>query len=167
MNDMHVPPPSSVAVSWSRFHEDARKLATQVSLAGEFSAIIAVTRGGLAPAAIIARELGLRVVDTLGLSSYSNENRQGGLAMIKPLTETIHRRPVSEILVIDDLADTGATARAVREILPGAHLATLYVKPLGRTTVDSFIAEFAQDCWVYFPWDLGDDNCFRPPMRRA
>jgi xanthine phosphoribosyltransferase len=166
MNDLPVPPPTSIEVSWAQFHEDARRLAGQVSLAGEFSAIVAVTRGGLAPAAILARELGVRVVDTLGLSSYSDEHRQGSLAMIKPLTETIHRRPASQIVAIDDLADTGATARAVRELLPGAHLATLYVKPLGRASVDSFIAEFPQDCWVHFPWDLGDDNRYLPPLRR-
>jgi xanthine phosphoribosyltransferase len=167
MTDRPVPPPMSVAVSWTQFHKDARRLAAQVSVAGEFSAIVAVTRGGLAPAAIVARELGVRVVDTLGLSSYTDENRQGALAMIKPLTEVIHRRPASQIVAIDDLADTGATARAVRELLPGAHLATLYVKPLGRATVDSFVEEFPQDCWVYFPWDLGDDNLYRSPMRRA
>lgn len=167
MSEGHLPPSASVAVSWTRFHQDARRLAAHLSLAGEFSAIVAVTRGGLAPAAIIARELGVRVVETLGVSSYSDETRQGGLALIKPLSETFRLRPSSGIVAIDDLADTGATARAVRELLPGAHLATLYVKPQGRTTVDSFVAEFPQDCWIYFPWDLDDDNCYLPPMRQA
>ncbi len=166
MNGVHTPS-TSVAVSWTRFHRDARLLAAQLSLAGDFSAIVAVTRGGLAPAAIIARELGVRVIETLGVSSYTNENRQGGLAVIKPLSESFRLRPSSEIVAIDDLADTGATARAVRELLPGAHLATLYVKPRGRATVDSFVAEFPQDCWVYFPWDLDADSGYQPPMRPA
>ena len=87
--------------------------------------------------------------------------------MVKPVAEIIRSRQSSEIVVIDDLADTGATARAIRGLLPGAHLATLYAKPLGRATVDCFVTEFPQDCWVCFPWDLDEDNHYRPPMRRA
>lgn len=165
MSDPHSRSPTTIEISWARFHDDARRLAEMVRSAGEFTAIVAVTRGGLAPAAIVARELGVRLVDTLGVASYNGEMQQGAVAMIKPLAETICRRPSTQIVVIDDLADTGATARAVRELLPDAHLATLYVKPKGRATVDSFVAEFPQDCWVYFPWDLDDDNRYRPPMR--
>ena len=165
MNEVDVPSSTSVAISWTRFHHDARRLAGLLSAAGEFSAIVAVTRGGLAPAAIVARELGVRIVDTLGVASYASETFRSGLTMTKPLTDMVRLRPASGIVVIDDLADSGATARAIREILPGAHLATLYVKPQGRATVDSFIAEFPQDCWVYFPWDLDEENNYMSPMR--
>ena len=165
MNEVDVPSSTSVAISWTRFHHDARRLAVQLCAAGAFSAIVAVTRGGLAPAAIVARELGVRVVDTLGVASYNAETLRGGLTLTKPLAEMVRLRPSSDILVIDDLADTGETVRAVRALLPNAHLATLYVKPQGRPTVDSFVAEFPLDCWVYFPWDLDDDNNYRSPIR--
>ena len=56
-------------------------------------------------------------------------------------------------LMIDDLVDTGTTARKAREILPNAHFATVYAKPMGRDTVDTFVSEVGQDVWVYFPWD--------------
>ena len=59
------------------------------------------------------------------------------------------------LLVIDDLVDTGKTARIVRDMLPKAHFATVYAKPLGRPLVDTFITEVSQDTWIYFPWDLG------------
>jgi len=167
MNEPHSPPSTTVEVSWSRFHHDARLLAAQLAAKHDISAIVAVTRGGLAPAAIVARELGVRVVETLGVASYSAEKDQGAIAVLKPLTAIVSAHPPAGVVVIDDLADTGATARAVRELLPGAHLATLYVKPLGRATVDSFVAEFPQNCWVYFPWDLDEDNRYRPPMRRV
>ncbi len=36
------------------------------------------------------------------------------------------------LLVIDDLVDTGATVKVVRALLPNAHIATVYAKPLGR-----------------------------------
>ncbi|HEY5225819.1 MAG TPA: phosphoribosyltransferase family protein, partial [Methylovirgula sp.] len=59
------------------------------------------------------------------------------------------------ILVVDDLVDTGATARIVRALLPKAHFATVYAKPLGRPHIDTFMTEVSQDTWIYFPWDLG------------
>jgi xanthine phosphoribosyltransferase len=59
-----------------------------------------------------------------------------------------------KMLIVDDLVDTGATARVVREMLPGAHFATVYAKPKGREMVDTFITEVSQDTWIFFPWDL-------------
>ena len=47
-------------VSWDQFHRDARVLAWRLNGAGPFQALAAVTRGGLVPAAIVARELGIR-----------------------------------------------------------------------------------------------------------
>ena len=49
------------------------------------------------------------------------------------------------LLVVDDLADTGATVKLVRAVLPKAHVATVYAKPLGRPFVDSYITEVSQD----------------------
>ena len=59
------------------------------------------------------------------------------------------------VLIVDDLVDTGKTAKIVRDILPKAHFATVYAKPMGRPMVDTFITEVSQDTWIYFPWDLG------------
>ena len=56
-------------------------------------------------------------------------------------------------LIVDDLVDTGATGRIVREMLPEAHFATVYAKPAGRPMVDTFITEVSQDTWILFPWD--------------
>ncbi len=165
MHEGHNRPSMRVEVSWTMFHRDARQLAAQLKSIRDFSAIVAVTRGGLAPAAIIARELGVRMVETLGISSYSAEMQQNDIAVIKPMAEIIRAHPPGAVVVIDDLADTGATARVVRELLPGAHIAVLYVKPRGLSTVDSFVAEFPQDSWIYFPWDLGEDNAYQPPLR--
>ena len=67
------------------------------------------------------------------------------------------------VLIVDDLVDTGKTARVVRDILPAAHFATVYAKPMGRPLVDTFITEVSQDTWIYFPWDTG--LAFVPPIR--
>jgi hypothetical protein len=52
-------------VSWDQFHRDCRALTWRLNEVGPFHAVIAITRGGLVPAAIVARELGVRVIDTV------------------------------------------------------------------------------------------------------
>ena len=70
-------------VSWDQFHRDARALAWRLSGAGPFEAMVAVTRGGLVPAAVIARELGIRVIDTLCVSSYSHTSQVSEPTVLK------------------------------------------------------------------------------------
>jgi xanthine phosphoribosyltransferase len=152
-------------VSWDAFHRDARALAWRLSAIGGFSAIVAITRGGLVPAGIVARELGIRVIDTISIASYHEENQRGEVVVLKPLSETILARPSREVLIIDDLVDTGATAKVVRALLPEAHFATVYAKPLGRPMVDTFITEVSQDTWIFFPWDTG--LTFQAPIAKA
>ncbi|MGH6810928.1 MAG: xanthine phosphoribosyltransferase [Methylocella sp.] len=142
-------------VSWDRFHRDARALAWRLSAAGRFSGMVAITRGGLVPAAIVARELDMRVIDTFCVASYAGENVQGEIKVLKSVLPGIVRGDGEGLLVVDDLADTGATVKIVRANLPKAHVATVYVKPLGRSFVDAFITEVSQDTWIYFPWDPG------------
>jgi xanthine phosphoribosyltransferase len=152
-------------VSWDAFHRDARALAWRLSSIGRFSAIVAVTRGGLVPAGVVARELGIRVIDTICVASYHEENQRGDVVVLKPLSETILSRPSEEVLIIDDLVDTGATAKVVRALLPKAHFATVYAKPLGRPMVDTFITEVSQDTWIFFPWDTG--LSFQAPIAKG
>lgn len=152
---MHSRPAKSFSVSWDLFHRDARSLAFRLASIGGFSAIVAVTRGGLVPAGIIARELGIRVIETVCVASYREETERDSVEVLKPLTETILTRPSAEVLIIDDLVDTGATAKVVRQMLPKAHFATVYAKPRGLPMVDTYVTEVAQDTWIYFPWDTG------------
>ena len=150
-------------VSWDQFHRDARALAWRLSGAGPFEVIVTITRGGLVPAAIVARELGIRVIETISISSY-RDKAQGELSVLKAIAAEILARE-SGVLVVDDLVDTGATARIVRDLLPRAHFATVYAKPQGRLLVDTFITEVSQDTWIYFPWDTG--LAFVPPIREG
>ncbi|MBC8443774.1 MAG: xanthine phosphoribosyltransferase, partial [Deltaproteobacteria bacterium] len=57
-------------ISWDQLHRDSRALAWRLLEIGPFMGIVAITRGGLVPAAIIARELDVRLVDTVCVSSY-------------------------------------------------------------------------------------------------
>lgn len=152
-------------VSWDQFHRDARALAWRLNGTGPFQALVAVTRGGLVPAAIVAREIGIRTIDTLCLASYDH-TAQGEMQVLKDISSAIMQvggRDGEGLLIVDDLVDTGKTARVVRQIVPKAHIAAVYAKPMGKPLVDTFITEVSQDTWIFFPWDTG--LSFQPPIR--
>jgi xanthine phosphoribosyltransferase len=129
---------------------------------GAFTGIVAVSRGGLIPAAIVARELECRLVETVCVVSYKEEaGTQEDATVLKPPSAA---GDGTGFLIVDDLVDTGDTARQVRGLLPKAHFACLYAKPAGRTLADSWVADVAQDTWVLFPWDTAP--LFVPPLAR-
>ncbi len=135
-------------VTWEELHRNAKALAWRLIEKGPWQGIVAVTRGGLVPAAIVARELEMRLIDTICIASYDDRN-QGQLSILKGVAGD-----GTGWLIIDDLVDTGKTAKTVRDMLPKAHFATVYAKPAGRPLVDTFITEVSQDTWILFPWDI-------------
>jgi xanthine phosphoribosyltransferase len=147
----------SFPVGWEELHRTAKALAWRLNHLGPFEGIIAVTRGGLVPATIVARELDVRLIDTISVSSYSSTKggleakKRGEVIVLKECTLT---KDGENWLIVDDLVDTGETARKVRALLPKAHFASVYAKPSGRPLVDTFVTEVSQDTWIYFPWDM-------------
>jgi xanthine phosphoribosyltransferase len=165
---MAPPSPDKIfPVSWDQFHRDSRALAWRLHAAGPFDALVCITRGGLVPAAVVARELNVRVIETICIASYQDYRNQGDIKVIKGVAAEITsmRAQGKGVLIVDDLVDTGKTARVVREILPAAHFATVYAKPMGRPLVDTYVTEVSQDTWIYFPWDTG--LAFVPPIREG
>jgi xanthine phosphoribosyltransferase len=149
-------PRKNFPVAWDELHRHARALAWRLLDLGPWQGIVAVTRGGLVPAAIIARELDIRLVDTVCVASYDDRER-GEVVVLKAIAGD-----GAGWLIVDDLVDTGHTARVVREMLPKAHFATVYAKPAGRPLVDTFITEVSQDTWILFPWDI--EPQYAPPF---
>lgn len=138
-------------ISWEEFHRHSKALAWRLHEKGEWKGIIAITRGGLVPAAIIARELEIRLIETVCISSYDHKDQREA-HILKSVGDD--KGDGAGWLVIDDLADTGNTAKLVRQILPKAHIATVYAKPAGLPLVDSYVTEVSQDTWIHFPWDI-------------
>ena len=153
-----------IVISWAELHRDTRYLSSVLHELGAWKGIIAITRGGMVPAALIARELDIRLIDTVCITSYGTgevsgaEQTQGSLKILKSVSGD-----GDGFLLVDDLVDTGKTAQAVRAMLPKAHFATLYAKPAGRPIVDTFVKEFKQNKWIYFPWDI--DYQFSTPIK--
>jgi len=166
MTKLSAPQPDKIfPVSWDQFHRDSRALAWRLHAAGPFETVVCITRGGLVPAAVVARELNVRVIETVCVASYQNFKNEGALKVLKTVAPEIVATGGKGVLIVDDLVDTGKTAKVVREILPSAHFATVYAKPLGRPQVDTFVTEVSQDTWIYFPWDTG--LAFQPPIREG
>jgi xanthine phosphoribosyltransferase len=136
-------------VTWDQLHRDARALAWRLMALRPLKGIVAVSRGGLIPAAIIARELEVRFIESVSIVTYDEEN-MGTPDVTKPPTAA---GDGEGFLIVDDLVDTGSTARVVRGLLPKAHFACVYAKPAGKEMVDSFVTEVSQDTWIMFPWD--------------
>ena len=143
-------------ISWDQIHRDSRALAWRLDGRGPdegaWRAVVAITRGGMAPAMIVARELDIRTVDTISVKSYDHQDQTNAKVLKAPDTKIMGDG--TGILVVDDLVDTGKTLELVRKMYPKAHFATVYAKPSGRPMVDTFITEVSQDTWIFFPWDM-------------
>ncbi|MEH0018425.1 MAG: xanthine phosphoribosyltransferase [Desulfobacter sp.] len=138
----------SYPISWEQLHRDAKALSWRLhDRDRKWKGIVAVTRGGLVPAAIIARELDIHLIDTICITSYDWQ-KQGESTILKSV-----EGDGEGLLIIDDLVDTGSTARVVRDMLPKAYFATVYAKPAGKPLVDVHVTEVSQDTWILFPWD--------------
>ena len=98
-------PQKQFPVSWDQFHRDARALSWRLSGAnkGQWKAIVCITRGGLVPAAIIARELGIRVIETVCVASYHDYTSQGQLQVLKEISPPLLADDGVGVLIIDDL----------------------------------------------------------------
>ncbi|MEL6683458.1 MAG: xanthine phosphoribosyltransferase, partial [Pseudomonadota bacterium] len=121
-------------ISWDQIHRDSRALAWRLDGQGPddgaWRAIVAITRGGMAPAMIAARELDIRTIDTISVKSYDHQHQSSAQVLKAPDADLMGDG--TGILIIDDLVDSGKTLELVRERYPKAHFATVYAKPKGR-----------------------------------
>jgi len=153
--------PRYFIVTWDQLHRDSKALAWRLLESGPWAGIVAITRGGLIPAAIIARELECRLIETVSVVTYDEEERGEPRVLKAPDASG----DGTGWLIIDDLVDTGTTAKVVRALLPRAHFATIYAKPAGKPLVDTFVTEVSQDTWILFPWDT--EAQFIAPIAKA
>ena len=145
--------PKRFIVTWDQFHRDCKALAWRLVEKNEnWKGIVAITRGGMIPAGIIARELEIKLIETICISSYDDQEQRAA-QILKNMDQGL----VGDgdgWLIIDDLVDTGMTAKMLRAAAPKGHIATVYAKPSGEPLVDTYVTWVSQDTWIYFPWDV-------------
>ena len=155
-NSSRLPHEKGFHISWDQIHRDSRALAWRLDGQGPgdggWRAVLAITRGGMAPAMIVSRELDIRTVDTISIKSYDHQQRSDAVVLKSP--DAALMGDGTGILIVDDLVDSGKTLEVVRAMYPRAHFATVYAKPKGKPQVDTYITEVSQDTWIFFPWDM-------------
>ncbi|WP_318413962.1 xanthine phosphoribosyltransferase [Photobacterium leiognathi] len=135
-------------ITWDNMQTYTRQLAEKLLPADHWTGIIAVSRGGLVPAAILARELGIRHVDTVCISSYDHDH-QRDMRVIKKA-----EGDGEGFIIVDDLVDTGGTAEKIREMYPRGKFVTVCAKPAGKHLVDDYVVDIPQETWIEQPWDM-------------
>lgn len=153
--------PVDLPVSWNEIHILSKQVSGKLRESGQtWDRLIAVTRGGMVPACLVARELDIRVIDTVSVKSYDHQTQSD--AQVLKMPEDIGAG--ENCLIVDDLSDTGNTFKALRALLPKATYACLYAKPAGKPFTDFYAVETTQDTWIYLPWE---DQDFPPHIMDA
>lgn len=139
-----------VYINWNDFHQDVKNLCAKIKQSGEYDKIVAISRGGLVPAGIIAYELNIRNSAVINIATYV------GAEHLK-LDEVDRPEAVGKVdektLIVDDLADSGQTFRVMRRQFPKGKYVTVYAKEKGKNEVDLYARE-VPDEWIVFPWDI-------------
>lgn len=137
-------------ISWDEFHTDVKTLCAKLKTRKTFKRIIAVARGGLIPAGIVAYELDIRHCEAVNMCSYDHDSRRDDneVKLDIRLTDVD-----ADTLFIDDLSDSGRTVQILWQLYPQACFATVYTKPSGQSAPDVY-ARALPDEWVVFPWDV-------------
>ena len=147
-------------VTWDEVQEYCRSLAQRILDTGRtFDKILAITRGGMFPAGILARELEIRRVENICIDTYDAQNIKTP-TLLKPAAPEY----LTNVLVVDDLSDKGVTLKMVRSMTTNPLVVTIFAKPAGESLVDLFHERVAQNVWVRFPWDTEKGSKFVQPL---
>lgn len=148
-------------ITWLDFQRLARQLALAIADGGfHADLIVAIARGGLAPARVIADYLGIMNVASFRIEHYRGSERAPQAILRNPLSAEITGR---RVLLIDDVSDSGETfevgLRHLRERLPEAEIRTaaLHHKIASRYVPDYFVVRVVKWRWITYPWAVMED----------
>ncbi len=134
-------------LSWEDMEKLVLELGSKIEI-NEDTTLIAVSRGGSVPAAILGQQLKIKRNYTICLESYSEDDQQDS---IKQLTVLDIADSPNNIFV-DDLVDTGKTLAYLKDMYPQSKFAAIYKKPHSIDVLDYYVAE--TDKWIIFPWEI-------------
>jgi uncharacterized protein len=144
-------------VTFELLAEMVAELAARVD--GEYDVLLAITRGGLVPAGMLAYRLGMRNILVAAVEYYDDEGRPGP----KPTFLQFPADPLlrgQRVLIVDEVWDSGTTIHAVAERVRQAGgrptTAVLHYKPAHSAVpaVPDFYV-IATDRWVVYPFKAG------------
>jgi hypoxanthine phosphoribosyltransferase len=146
-------------MSWDDLGRGARELAETVAADGyRPDMILGIARGGLLVAGAIGYALGVKNTFTMNVEFYTGVDERLEMPMILPPVPDLLDFAEFRVLVADDVADTGATLRLVKDFCAGkvaeVRCAVLYEKP--RSVVECEYVWRRTDRWITFPWSAAD-----------
>ncbi|WP_213005079.1 phosphoribosyltransferase [Paractinoplanes toevensis] len=142
-------------LTWDDFGRAGRELAQQVVDDGyRPDLILAIARGGLLPAGAVSYALDVKNLHLVNVEFYTGVDERLDLpVMLPPVPQTVDLSGAT-VLIVDDVADTGATLKLVRDYCEGhvaeARCAVIYEKP--RSIVRCEYVWSRTDKWINFPW---------------
>ena len=164
---------NKIYYTWSDVEHHTQEILRQIcSDSWRPDYVVGLTRGGLVPANLISQYLGCRM-ETLKVSLRDDTECESNLWMAEDAFGHEMDRP-KNILIVDDINDTGATLNYIREDWPSGcfpdnprwtevwgsnvRVAVLVDNesskneiPVSYSAVDINKAE--QDSWIVFPWE--------------
>ena len=150
-------------VSWDDVQNHCRGLARKILMRDKpFTKMLVITRGGMFPAGILARELEIRQIENICIDTYDLQKIKRPTLLKAPSAEFCR-----DVLIVDDLADTGATLKIIRGMVEDSLIVTIFAKPAGESLVDLFHEQVAQNVWVRFPWDTENGRFVKPLAQRS
>ncbi len=137
-------------LTWEEYTKDCYTLARKIQKnAQPFKGIVAIARGGLVTAGIIAPMLNIRIVHSLCLESYSEEGKRGEIIQHNRLD----LNKAWGCLVVDDLVDSGRTINHTNN-LGLIDSAVLYRKSNTEFEPTFYARELPAEKWIVFPWEV-------------
>ena len=149
-------------ISWTEYHQKIETLASQIYQSGwEFDAIVCIAKGGLRVGDILCRifDKPLAIIST---ASYQGENNQvrGKIAISQHLS-MIAENLTGNILLVDDLVDSGISLQAVQDWLTEKHgqdiielkTAVIWYKSCSVSKPDFFVDYLKDNPWIHQPFE--------------
>ncbi|MBO7258167.1 MAG: hypothetical protein J6V11_04425 [Alphaproteobacteria bacterium] len=140
---------SNYFITYEQVEQAAFKASTLIKKQPvKINRLVAISRGGLVPACLLAEYLDIREIHALSLYSYRPDGTQGDVTVL--VRPDVPDTP--DTLFVDDLVDGGKTAEYIKQAYPNASFLPLFSKKISSDYVvnPTLVPENAS---VIFPWE--------------
>jgi len=142
-------------LTWVEFGSSCRELAHRIHADGyRPELILAIARGGLFPAGGLGYALDVKNLHVINVEFYTGVDERLPMPVVLPPVPQLVDLSGARVLIADDVADTGATLRLVKDFcaqhVAEVRCAVIYEKP--RSIVKCEYVWRRTDRWIDFPW---------------
>lgn len=152
-------------LTWELFGTASRELAEQVADSGfEPDLVLSIARGGLFIAGALGYALDVKNLHVMNVEFYTGVDERLDLPVMLPPVPNVVDLAGAKVLVADDVADTGATLKLVRDFC-SEHVADVRCAVVYEKSTSIVRCEYVwrrTDRWINFPW-----SALPPVVRRS